>query len=760
MLTKDQLIALNNRMLSLGAPVEQDYTGYNKPDYVRMRGLGYMPEITDLMAYAIAESLSHYRNTQLKAEKTEIDKALEYYKEKAAPDIPSLEQDRGMFRTAYTDYCIEHKVHDLIHYVKYDNDYLYLHINGFSKELNNFKDAHKDKIRAVNENGQWDTKIKWDFVNSYIDYAKDAGRGYVPDAELQKFLNEKMQPVLESLAAKAEEPANLKVTVAEADESIIAIDFGEISEDRIKFLKEVKSSLYKSGAASFIKGMGMTLTATVNNMDLDVLRDYMHAHHPGKIAFDEKYDRLCEAFKKFTTPEYNLIVPPESQLPFIPYQFQIDDAKDIISRTRSLIGHEMGLGKTFIAILVGNSIAGKKIVIAPETLRLGWKKEINKVFPGADVKCCTNKNYEIGNDWTIMGYRTAVKYATQLSKEKFNCAFIDEAHKIKAVNNYGNPASECAASVLGICKNIKYVYPMTGTPIPTRNKDLYNLMHLLRSPIAKTFYDYAMDYCAAVKTEYGMNVSGNSNTASLNKYLQEKMARRLKKDVLPDLQKVRRFIPVDVMTKRIKDLESRLYSTADKETFMGLCMTGRNLLSKAKVKAVIEYADELLSEGRSVVIVSAFNETLDEIKKHYEKGSEKAVFIRGGMSDTQKDAAISAFQSGEARVCAMNIIAGGVGVTLTRSHDLIMTDFDWTPANMVQAEDRICRVGQDQLSSITYFYCEGSDMDEYFVDMLTNKSFDIDLAVDNAENTLDLREVYTRTRMQLLPASTIQEESR
>ena len=40
------------------------------------------------------------------------------------------------------------------------------------------------------------------------------------------------------------------------------------------------------------------------------------------------------------------------------------------------------------------------------------------------------------------------------------------------------------------------------------------------------------------------------------------------------------------------------------------------------------------------------------------------------------------------------VIAGGLGLTLTRAHNMIICDYDWTPSNMVQVEDRICRSGQ------------------------------------------------------------------
>ena len=51
-------------------------------------------------------------------------------------------------------------------------------------------------------------------------------------------------------------------------------------------------------------------------------------------------------------------------------------------------------------------------------------------------------------------------------------------------------------------------------------------------------------------------------------------------------------------------------------------------------------------------------------------------------------------RSGEA--IGLTIKAGGTGLTLTKSHHMLFVDLNWVPANNIQAEDRICRIGQDR----------------------------------------------------------------
>ena len=139
----------------------------------------------------------------------------------------------------------------------------------------------------------------------------------------------------------------------------------------------------------------------------------------------------------------------------------------------------MGTGKTAVCVIAGASIGGKKLVICPPTLRVNWEREIKLLFPDADVEILRNTDEpEIKAEWTIIGYPTAVKYYDELSHQGIAALFIDEAHYIQAVNNYGAPDSDRAYSVLYIAKTVEYVIPVTGTPKTNRNKNLFNPLKL------------------------------------------------------------------------------------------------------------------------------------------------------------------------------------------------------------------------------------------------------------------------------------------
>ena len=67
-----------------------------------------------------------------------------------------------------------------------------------------------------------------------------------------------------------------------------------------------------------------------------------------------------------------------------------------------------------------------------------------------------------------------------------------------------------------------------------------------------------------------------------------------------------------------------------------------------------------------------------------------------------------------------NIIAGGVGITLTAGTHVIFQDLDWVPANHAQAEDQCYRLGQDQRVTVEYFHADGT-LDGYIATLLEQK---------------------------------------
>ena len=741
MLSASEIQQLNELMVGRGAPIERDNIGYNKPDFDKMYMLGMLNVEYDIIeCYVVLDVLKKYRKTQLSEYADEIVESLEYYQEKVDElfdyesekdvacqnarnaqnhDIEDFEPKELLF---FEKECTEDRV-----CIAFDE---YIENFDSRKYVAKWKTVYSDKRRSA-------LLIPIDRFDEFLVDARLLGKvGYKASDELLEYvgsLKEKIQLAKEK--EKAENPFDTKLT-ATGKINNYGYDIFELSKNTY----DLKEELWG------IKGKGLSFVDNKSYKD-KIIISTNEKMFPALVEFcKSKGFDVSAAENYFTDKKLNknksnnkLIDVSQLDLPFKPYPFQIEDAEKIVGMKKALVGHDMGCGKTFISTLVGMSIPDKKLVICPETLRLNWKRELERTAKGAEISVIRSNSKELKfGDWTIMGYQTASKFKEHIMLAGINCLIVDEAHYAKAVNSMGKPSSQRAAAVMELSKHMDYTYLLTGTPMPTRNKDLYNELVMLgeieERPYA--FHKFGEKFCDAYNNGYGWNYNGNSNSEELHKILSGYMVRRLKSDVLPDLTKQRMFIPIDdKLSKEYKDMEHRLYEPQDNDTFMGTAVSANRLLSKCKLKSITELADNFLLAEEPVVITTLYNDTMDALKEHY---GEQCCCIRGGMSDTDKQKAIDEFQSGEKQVCCLNIKAGGVGVTLTRSHTMIIGDYDWTPANMTQVEDRICRAGQTKGCNIYYISHESSILDDIFIGMITDKSANIDKVVDDGENTVDL----------------------
>ena len=424
-----------------------------------------------------------------------------------------------------------------------------------------------------------------------------------------------------------------------------------------------------------------------------------------------------------------------SSLSFTPYEFQPTDAKKLLDLRRGLNANEVGCGKTFEQVLIGESIPKPKLVICPATLRLNWAREILNVNPDAEVNILySSKNYKIVKGWNIISYDSLRAFQSKLESEMIPVIIADEAHYVQAISSHGTPNSIRAKNVLRLAATAGWVFPVTGTPKTNRNKNIFNILRMIRHPITRgksAWIDFNNVYCA----------NGNStNDEHLHSQITPYMVRHLKRDVLPHLLKQRQVIPVDIDLEeyyaKIEDYMSvREYKDARALVALN---AAKQIVAKQKVQYTIEYAKNFISLGDKVVVVTCYTDVVNSLERVFGKRLLKIV---GGMSDKQKQETIDNFQtSNRYPIIVLNYDAGGVGITLTASHTMILNDLPWVPGIVSQAEGRIWRTGQSETALIYFMVANKCAMDNIMVDILVNKSKSINDAIDGGigEN-IDIR---------------------
>ena len=415
------------------------------------------------------------------------------------------------------------------------------------------------------------------------------------------------------------------------------------------------------------------------------------------------------------------------------YPYQADGVAFLLSKKRVILADDMGLGKTRQAIVAMEAGApeGKILIVCPASLKLNWKREILMVDPSAAIEVLGVDREPVQDPrWIVLNYDIVGKHADRLHDIDWAGVILDEAHFIKNASQRTN----LCFKLLGVQKDVRapvigpeFVFLLTGTPMTNRPKDLFNLLRCVGHPAARSFLSFAKRYCEAYRNDFGWVTTGASNLDELNLLMKEASIRRKKEEVLDLPPKIRSWVPVDISGSKaaFNAVESFLNWHADTDPskpndteFLARLMKVRTALHKAKQKAVEERIRDVVASGEKVVVFTCFSEG---IRRHKTRLGDSAVTITGSDTPEQRMASVDRFQSDDTvKVALCNIIAGGVGITLTAGTHVIFQDLDWVPANHAQAEDRCYRLGQKHRVTVEYILAAGT-LDTYISELLKLK---------------------------------------
>jgi len=414
-----------------------------------------------------------------------------------------------------------------------------------------------------------------------------------------------------------------------------------------------------------------------------------------------------------------------------PLEHQRIAIESLAGSKRYILADDMGLGKTTSTIIAALETDAKKIlIICPATLKINWQREIEN-YSDRPVYICEGKNFSTEHDFVIINYDIIKNFYDLKNKENslitkcnFDLVIIDEAHYIQ------NAQAQRTKLINSFAKDINRVWLLTGTPMTSRPMNYFNLLNLIESPVAQNWMAYAIRYCQGYQFNAGKrkiwNVSGASNLEELRDRTSRQVLRRLKEDVLD--------LPDKIITPVYLRLKSKEYETEVGEYYdwyenkkeesksltiqFSKLMKVRQIIAEEKIKYTIELAENIIEQGKKVIIFTNFTDTLRKIHEHFGKQS---VYLDGSCTKPQRQYAVDQFQENDKiKVFVGNLKAAGVGITLTAGEACIMNDLSFVPSDHSQAEDRAYRYGQKSNVSVYYPIFENT-IEGIIYDMLTNK---------------------------------------
>lgn len=431
-----------------------------------------------------------------------------------------------------------------------------------------------------------------------------------------------------------------------------------------------------------------------------------------------------------------------------PLSHQKEAIEKLAGSKRFILADDMGLGKTTATIIAALETGAKKIlIVCPVSLKINWQREIEN-YTDRSVYISEGKNFSIEHDFVIVNYDILKNFYDLKDKEnslitkgEFDLIILDEAHYVS------NGQAARTKLVNSFSKKCERVWLLTGTPMTNHPMNYFNLLSLVESPVSNNWMAYAIRYCGGYQFTAGTrkiwNVAGATNLEELRDRTSRQVLRRLKTDVLDLPDKIITPVYLRLKSKLYEGLMGEYYDWYNKNPKESTSLTVqfsklmkvRQVIAEEKIKDTIELAENILEQGKKVIIFTNFTDTLNKIADHFGK---QAVKLDGSTGKPQRQYAVDQFQENEKiKVFVGNLLAAGVGITLTAAEAVIMNDLSFVPGHLLQAEDRAYRYGQKNSVSIYYPLFENS-IEGIIYDMVNEKKQNIDTVMgDNIDEKGD-----------------------
>ncbi|MDC0688967.1 DEAD/DEAH box helicase [Mitsuaria sp. RG] len=392
--------------------------------------------------------------------------------------------------------------------------------------------------------------------------------------------------------------------------------------------------------------------------------------------------------------------------------------------TGGILGDDMGLGKTLqtLAHLLLEKEAGRlahtALAVMPTSLVPNWLDEARRFAPDLRVLALhgpsRNKHFAKLADYDLVltTYALVPRDLEHLKVQPWHLLVLDEAQNIKS------STSKAAQAVRELQANQRLC--LTGTPMENNLGELWSIFHFLMPGWLGESKRFTQDYRTPIERHGDAERMGH-----LASRIRPFLLRRTKEQVateLPAKTEMIHWVELSdaqrdtyeavrvAMDKKVRDEIARNGAARSQIVILDALLKLRQVCcdlrlvkgteakgtfaDKGKLGSLLEMLEELLSEGRKVLLFSQFTSMLALIEFELEKRGIRYSLLTGDTRDRR--APVQQFQNGDSEVFLISLKAGGTGLNLTAADTVIHYDPWWNPASENQATDRAYRIGQDK----------------------------------------------------------------
>ncbi|KAI9270507.1 P-loop containing nucleoside triphosphate hydrolase protein [Phascolomyces articulosus] len=409
---------------------------------------------------------------------------------------------------------------------------------------------------------------------------------------------------------------------------------------------------------------------------------------------------------------------------------------------RILLADEMGVGKTLQAIAISTVYKQYLVlVICPRTVLPVWGQELIRWL---DLKsdqvevCGTSKeirstmNNLYGNPDPLYIVTTYDLFANNaaLLDNRFNFIILDESQKIK------NDSTCRATLTMPVIAKSRYLVLLSGTPVFANPFELFSQVSLLSPEYFLSIGLFTKRYYIAENTtQYQTN---SDRLLELHLLLKETvMFRHLKEDIdsisLP--LKTRAVIPLELynIDRNKLIVQNDLFKEEWLQTGHYHSWYGHS--AELKIPYIIDCINNLINnqyKDKKFIIYCYHDKMMHSIQDFLVDIGVYGVSIAGDTTLKQREEFSDYFQKNDhCRIMLMKIDVA-VGITLTAADIVIFMQLFWTPASIMQAEDRAHRIGRESPVKVLYLLSKHT-IDETMFSVIQRKVKIVERILDGGD---------------------------